>query len=85
MADHQIPEDHKDWKIGKRRKEPEKGTDSLDKLQGRIDAQLPAGDLPRTCVRRVPIGTLLRTHCSNMKRKHAKQQRADASVKRLHG
>ena len=83
VAKHDVPVGHTEWKIGKRKREPEKEAHSLEKLQAKMIAQLGAAELPRTCTRRATIGERVRTQCANLRRKRAKQVRVNASIKRL--
>ena len=83
VTKHDVPDGHADWKIGKRKREPEKEAPSTDKLHAKMVAQLTAGELPRTCTRRASLAERVRTECSNRKRKRAKDLRVGVSMKRL--
>jgi hypothetical protein len=83
VAKHDVPDGHLDWKVGKRRREPEKENPSTEQLQAKMMAQLSAGEVPRVCTRRAALANRVRTHCANLKRKRAKELRVGASMKKL--
>ncbi len=71
--------------IGKRQREPEKEPHSLDKLTARLEVQLLVGEMPRTCYRRAPTSERLNGTRANLKRRLAKQRRAQVALRGLRG
>jgi len=84
VTEHAVPAEHKEWKIGKRKREPEKELPNVEKLQAKMVAQLSAGELPRACTRRATMAERVRTQCANLKRKRAKQLRVGRSIQSFH-
>ena len=79
--DREIPAARRDWKFGKRDREPEKEEYNKEKLHKRMKAQLHAGAVPTVSCRRPSIATRANRLMAQKLKLKKKEERVTAALR----